>query len=117
MVARVSAMSDEELDRLIKSDKCPYEPEHLICGQFGMFHCPLCGEMVLAGSTHTKQMTEADWAKLAAWAELARINAEAEAKHGISIDELDAAEGFPATKKPYTSPVLTTFPVPRAHDK
>ena len=63
MAARVAAMPDAELDRLIQEDQCPYEPEHLIGVPLGMFHCPLCGEMVVAGIDHPREraLTEEDW--------------------------------------------------------
>jgi hypothetical protein len=32
--------------------KCPYRPEELKGCPVGMFHCPICGEMVLAGVEH-----------------------------------------------------------------
>jgi hypothetical protein len=31
--------------------KCEYRPE-LVDGAIGMFHCPECGDMVLAGLEH-----------------------------------------------------------------
>ena len=36
-------MSDEVI--------CSYKPE-LVTGPIGMFHCPECGEMVVAGAEH-----------------------------------------------------------------
>lgn len=32
--------------------KCPFDPKHLSGAPIGMFHCPLCGEMVIAGMDH-----------------------------------------------------------------
>lgn len=32
--------------------KCDYDPTPLLGEPIGMFHCPLCGEMVLAGFPH-----------------------------------------------------------------
>ena len=32
--------------------KCPYDPSQLVDVPIGMFHCPECGEMVLAGLPH-----------------------------------------------------------------
>lgn len=54
-VSQINAMSDEELDRLIAEDACPYEPEHLVGIPLGMFHCPVCGEMVVAGLPHVRK--------------------------------------------------------------
>lgn len=34
------------------SQKCPYDPSMLIGVPLGMFHCPECGEMVVAGMAH-----------------------------------------------------------------
>lgn len=31
---------------------CPYNPEVLKDAPIGMFHCPLCGEMQIAGLPH-----------------------------------------------------------------
>lgn len=55
MVARINAMSEEELEQLIANDQCPFEPEHLIGTPHGMFHCDVCGEMVVAGCPHPRQ--------------------------------------------------------------
>lgn len=54
MVAKINAMSIEELYSLINQDKCPFEPEHLIGVPLGMFHCDCCGEMVVAGIPHPR---------------------------------------------------------------
>jgi hypothetical protein len=48
----INAMSDEELLAMLKSGKCPREPEHLQGVPLGMFHCEVCGMMVLAGLPH-----------------------------------------------------------------
>jgi hypothetical protein len=42
----------QELLQQIADDKCPYPTQHLLGVPIGMFHCPLCGEMVLAGQEH-----------------------------------------------------------------
>ena len=52
MVERVNKLSDEQLKDLIKNKQCPYEPEHLVGEPTGMFHCPVCGEMVIASLPH-----------------------------------------------------------------
>lgn len=83
VAARVAAMSDAELSALIANDQCPYEPEHLIDVPLGMFHCPLCGEMVLAGEAHPKQLTPQDWV------ELGRLANEAERR-----EQWQSAEWF-----------------------
>lgn len=51
-VARINAMSNDEIDALIAEGKCPYESERDTNKSIGMFHCPLCGEMLLAGVPH-----------------------------------------------------------------
>ena len=38
--------------------KCPFDPSPLLGVPLGMFHCPACGEMVIAGIPHP------DWNKL-----------------------------------------------------
>jgi hypothetical protein len=35
-----------------KMAKCPYDPKEMKGAPIGMFHCPVCGEMVLAGVEH-----------------------------------------------------------------
>ena len=57
-VARIDALSDDELHKLIDDDACPYEPERLVGTSLGMFHCYLCGEMVLAGIPHPRRRHE-----------------------------------------------------------
>ena len=59
MVKKINAMSDEEIDRLIKEDQCPFQPELMPKGiPIGMFHCEVCGEMVVAGIPHPRQTWE-----------------------------------------------------------
>ena len=57
MIDRINKMPKEELDALVKADKCPYEPEHLKGVPMGMFHCDVCGEMVVAGMPHPRKVT------------------------------------------------------------
>ena len=55
-VVWINALTDEEVDKLISADKCPYEPERIKSdAPIGMFHCPICGEMVLAGVPHPRK--------------------------------------------------------------
>ena len=61
---RVNGLSDDELRELILDDACPYEPDRDGPTPMGMYHCPLCGEMVLAGCPHPKQPSEEDWEEL-----------------------------------------------------
>lgn len=35
-----------------ETTKCPYDPREMSDQPIGMFHCPLCGEMVIAGMPH-----------------------------------------------------------------
>jgi len=55
MVDKVNNMTLEDWDGLIAKDQCPYEPEHLVGVPMGMFHCPVCGDMLLAGLKHPKR--------------------------------------------------------------
>lgn len=55
MVHRINTMPDVEIIQLVQSDQCPFEPEHLIGVALGMFHCEICGEMVVAGFPHPRQ--------------------------------------------------------------
>lgn len=57
MCERINLMGDEEIEALIDEDRCPYEPEWLLGTPMGMFHCPVCGDMVLAGMPHPKRET------------------------------------------------------------
>ena len=34
------------------ANKCPFDPSVYINVPLGMFHCPECGEMVIAGMAH-----------------------------------------------------------------
>jgi len=54
MVEKINNMSKEELKKLIASNQCPYEPEHLIGVPMGMHHCGVCGSMVVAGLPHPR---------------------------------------------------------------
>ena len=54
-VEELNTLSQTQIDNLIMSDDCPYEPQHLLGVPLGMFHCPLCGEMVVAGVPHPRQ--------------------------------------------------------------
>lgn len=63
-IKRLNALSDQEIQQLIAEDKCPYEPERLINKPIGMHHCPLCGEMQVAGCPHTRKLTEEDLKEL-----------------------------------------------------
>ena len=39
MVVKINAMPWEEIDELIKNDKCPYDPETLLYQPIGQHHC------------------------------------------------------------------------------
>jgi hypothetical protein len=32
--------------------QCPHKPEELLGQPIGMYHCPICGDMVVAGFKH-----------------------------------------------------------------
>ena len=53
---KINALSDAELEALIKEDKCPYPSELVVGLPTGMEHCPLCGEMILLGLPHVRQI-------------------------------------------------------------
>lgn len=38
---------------------CEFDPKPLIGVPLGMFHCPLCGDMVVAGMPHPMSLEEA----------------------------------------------------------
>lgn len=38
--------------------KCNYDPTKLLGQPIGMFHCPDCGEMIVAGIPHPEDLTE-----------------------------------------------------------
>jgi transcription initiation factor IIE alpha subunit len=38
--------------------KCTYDPTTLLGKPIGMFHCPECGEMVIAGLPHPEELTD-----------------------------------------------------------
>jgi hypothetical protein len=37
-------------------DGCKFDPRPLVGVPIGMFHCPECGEMVIAGLPHTPEI-------------------------------------------------------------
>lgn len=49
----IMKLTREELHQLVVIEgNCPYDPRSLKGAPIGMFHCPLCGTMVLAGVVH-----------------------------------------------------------------
>ena len=56
---------------------CAYDPRIIPPeAPIGMFHCPECGEMVLAGMEHPSDLTEEDYQLLD------RLNNQAEESNG-----------------------------------
>lgn len=50
----INTMTHSELRDLITNGRCPY-PVHMLIGvPMGMFHCPLCGLMSVAGFPHPR---------------------------------------------------------------
>jgi len=47
-----NSLTDEQLFEMFKEGKCPRDPEHRIGVPIGMYHCEVCGIMVLAGCPH-----------------------------------------------------------------
>lgn len=50
-------MTDEEIEEMggesdLRPAPCNYDPQPLLGLPIGQFHCPLCGEMVIAGLKH-----------------------------------------------------------------
>lgn len=39
---------------------CPYDPRELVGLPIGMFHCPRCGEMIIAGLPHEPEGEEVE---------------------------------------------------------
>lgn len=60
MCEYVNNLSDDELDKIIEENGCPYQTELIPEGvpPFGMHHCPVCGEMVLSLVKHPRQKEE-----------------------------------------------------------
>ncbi len=58
---RVNGYSDEEIKVLIEKDECPYEPERDGEQPIGMYHCPVCGEMVISGIQHPRKERTDEW--------------------------------------------------------
>ena len=51
-LAKLTAdMFEAELAKQIDAEKCPHDPTQTT-GPIGMYHCPDCGEMVIAGCAH-----------------------------------------------------------------
>lgn len=50
-LAVVQRLGEDERRELIASDQCPFPTEYMD-PLYGVLHCPLCGEMVLAGAYH-----------------------------------------------------------------
>jgi hypothetical protein len=51
-ITKINNLTEAELLAMLKTGKCPYEPEHLVGVPLGMFHCEVCGLMVCAGLPH-----------------------------------------------------------------
>ena len=70
-VQGINRMPTGQLEQLIKDGKCPYPCEHMFGVPIGMHHCPLCGEMVIAGVPHPSPLSEVDEEELTRLAETA----------------------------------------------
>lgn len=64
MIRKINTLPPDELNRLINTDQCPFEPEHLIGVAIGMFHCECCGDMVIAGFPHPRRADPEDGPEL-----------------------------------------------------
>lgn len=47
----------------MKPTTCTHDPKQTF-GAIGMYHCPDCGEMQVAGFDHAGIMDDGDWAEL-----------------------------------------------------
>jgi hypothetical protein len=47
----------------MKPNICTHDPRQTF-GPIGMYHCPECGEMQIAGFEHTGIMEDEDWEEL-----------------------------------------------------
>lgn len=56
--SEINRLSDGELETLIAADECPYEPEQYLGAAIGMYHCPICSDMVVAGVPHPRGMRD-----------------------------------------------------------
>jgi hypothetical protein len=45
----------------MESEHCPFDPIPYANMPLGMFHCPLCSEMVIAGMAHPKPFNDEDF--------------------------------------------------------
>lgn len=52
LVDEVNKLSPQQLYDKLRSGECPNPVEHLLDVPLGMFHCGLCGTMVVAGCPH-----------------------------------------------------------------
>lgn len=51
---------------------CPFDPSIYVNVPLGMFHCPLCGDMIVAGLPHPPSLSSLDFSEgVASLAELA----------------------------------------------
>jgi transcription initiation factor IIE alpha subunit len=48
----------------MKPTRCTFDPRNYVGLAIGMFHCPECGEMVLAGVEHPGELEESDFDEL-----------------------------------------------------
>lgn len=48
----INEISNEDLSAVVMVGKCPYPSQYLIGVPLGMYHCPICGLMVVAGMHH-----------------------------------------------------------------
>jgi hypothetical protein len=57
--------------------KCLYDPTKTQ-GAIGMHHCPVCGDMQIAGFEHTGVWDEGDWADFQTKIELMQLDKDIE---------------------------------------
>lgn len=51
-INEINNIPRDNLRKLIENGQCPYPSEFLLDVPMGMFHCPLCLDMIVAGLKH-----------------------------------------------------------------
>jgi len=70
------------------SEKCNYDPMQMAGLPIGMFHCPECGEMVIAGMPHPDySILDEDFPTLAAqWKTFLAVHSAGCLTHNPTVD-------------------------------
>jgi len=65
-IQEISDMDPKDLDKMLREGKCPVPTELLKGVPLGMYHCELCGTMVIAGFPHGPM--DPEWHPEKSWA-------------------------------------------------